>query len=1352
MSEEVRNNAPVKNTDIQADSTVITKNPVSAQTASRGDSTEAEVRLDATQDENAKRREAILTKKRAELLYAEGEYQPIVRTNRGRNNSSAGRRAALQREAQERRAGLAEEERLRLERLRAEAEEAMRRNTEADTLVHLATARATAARNNEYDNHTNGATSSVNVQISYETPVQSSAEVTKEPTVAEPEEHLEDSVNTNTQNTDAVPTNAHRNEEFMHRDEPKQDEIQRTDTQHVTTEKKREVVPKSTVVIQDGIEFIKGFPGEEASEITLSDIAEGVTFTMGITEADERCDSITDPETGFEFIRGIPEPNWESQGMVLTFDEQEIMPPSAPVQEQSEVDMVLSMDAETFLNEEPTEYSAYTEATVGEHTPTPESVTTDVGQVPDKKPPLNESIFGSTYEMMTKRSDFIDGYVERKASAEAAIRRSTSARSHSPEPPYCSPTKKPTYKYSAGNVIRPDGNAARKKKIRSGFAAPTDFSADTENVTLSATEPVAGGYAAPVSESQTAATTEAPVEQASNPAPARTDARLNALLAEKARLETMMLQIEEQNREEIALLLERNNEAKISLITAQFRAREETLRREINELNAKIRELEVRHSENRAILEDSIRSYRSDEISLGYTPAPRSNYEYSADSYYGSSPASNAPDGNYSYYAPGTATSPPNYNGAEMPDSGARRRAVNNFYTYGEMYSDGQINTVPTDIHMPSSAPYTESASRDEIIADYENYKKRYPDGNRNPEFTDANNPTVDSYTGAQMRRSIADDYEDYARAYPRQHAEHSAPVTDIHHGGETPYRDGGYVPGERIPAPQRNPSDEFDEFAYTSEYDRHRAEAPDAEGVREYENRRLLEDYNRHNESRAMETELDFEAAELDKSADQISRQQSVLSMKKRDLTRHLSSSFKREKKLIKVARRAYSKQKRTTGSARMLLLKESIDSNRELLKIYIENLRYSIASKHKKYKKLFSKKIDALVKEFNNKLILWQTLTGTHIPPLPLSLSKDIIAGNSIPKIPSPHLDGGLAEEAGKKRLSRIDLRDMRREQIKLAREEAQREREERRSNANGTAADNGSVTKKHMERDIKTVTARIEYRINKYAYEVSRSKFRFGEETGREKRERKKAIAKLKRMKSSGKAVIKYARRNNARYMEIASTDAESAFLRRSADRERLQALIDRIRLLLIERDGINERLAALYAENENALAPGKSTKNRRKKIISIKLSKSKKTFRSQMRDYRKIDSYRIPLKKKQELYDLMNKKTELLSYYTELKFRIKTEHPRGEAKAVLRREMKSTRRQLKYLEYDFKRLRKKTAKRAKKEPNPKAQIFWLIFLTVIVAVLVFGFIFFKSQIGAFVEKIIQWFSNNFGSAES
>ena len=473
--------------------------------------------------------------------------------------------------------------------------------------------------------------------------------------------------------------------------------------------------------------------------------------------------------------------------------------------------------------------------------------------------------------------------------------------------------------------------------------------------------------------------------------------------------------------------------------------------------------------------------------------------------------------------------------------------------------------------------------------------------------------------------------------------------------------------------------------------------------------------------------------AREIAKESAQIRAAKEIVAIDKKNLAKQLKKSAAVEKKLAKKAAAKLKKAKHKKGEARILLQTDYLAIQKLLVESYANDYRLCLEAGNKKQKKNALKKLETATAAYNVGVDNWSALTETVAPKCPATLADDIAAGNVPVIAPVVYVKPG---KKGKKAKAepKASRKDMEKEACRFEKEDAERDKMLADLKADEVKAFepvSKKAFKKQTEKDIATIKAKIAYRCDKITEALTASKYTFLAEKGKEKAAKRDAMARIKAMKRAEKALIKNTNKDAKRFLELINTDPAKCKARRSADRERMAELRQRIMSLLAQKEDINARLCAAYTDsnevaNESKKAKKKS-KNVRKKIAAVKLKATKRAYKKQQKTFKKVSRMNLTLAKKEEIYTLMDKKTELAAYLAECNYRVKHEKSKGDAKRALVAEVKATKRRIKINEKDLASYTAKAARRSEKTPSAASKLGWIIVLLLIAGAAVAAYMF-------------------------
>ena len=477
------------------------------------------------------------------------------------------------------------------------------------------------------------------------------------------------------------------------------------------------------------------------------------------------------------------------------------------------------------------------------------------------------------------------------------------------------------------------------------------------------------------------------------------------------------------------------------------------------------------------------------------------------------------------------------------------------------------------------------------------------------------------------------------------------------------------------------------------------------------------------------------------------------IRSLSAKDLAQHLKKTAKETAILEKKETALRKKLKRSYGTKDRRSVSEYIETKCRLLQIYVSDYIYSIGAHSKKNEKYYAEKIETEALEYNTALDLWENITEDKVDRIAADFLERIKRDEN-PPIPKIHV--GIAhgieiprenpKHKAEKTLLAPSKREIEEEHLRFLEEEEEREilrrpvkEEKTKKELLSDAVDMTFARGKEMtERSILALELGIDFKIHKMELELTKQKYRFGEDGVKEKAGKKDSLSRIKSLRRDRKKIIKEERKNYERYMKIALTAPENLKARWRADKRRMAEMRLRIISYLNERDEVNRRLIKLYNENSKE----GSLKNLRKKVTHIALSAEKKQFRKLTKHYKRISKMRIPLKEKERIYGVLNDRIELTGYLKECEYRARKEHPKGAAKRALKREINQTKKSLKVADRDFAVLVKKGAKRSSRAATPAHQVLWVVFALVLLGIGVACYIF-RNEIGEFILSLIEQF---------
>ncbi len=475
-----------------------------------------------------------------------------------------------------------------------------------------------------------------------------------------------------------------------------------------------------------------------------------------------------------------------------------------------------------------------------------------------------------------------------------------------------------------------------------------------------------------------------------------------------------------------------------------------------------------------------------------------------------------------------------------------------------------------------------------------------------------------------------------------------------------------------------------------------------------------------------------------------------------RRELIKFLSKNSKQEFTLIKKAKKAERRQKRTPGIIGVNLAVERIQTYKELIKIASENLVICVGANDKKEAARRKKKLHAYILQFNIAAEEYEILTGESAPYIESSVADDVAMGKPCPMIPDiQYVD---IEKIESDFMSEDDKRAARIEKLRFAKEHGKEMRRIAKrakkglppvdsNNSGYTRRDNAKQYAERMnavklakQRDELLVKARMEYEIVKLENEMNMSLYSFSVKDERKKNEARRITGKIKRLRRNIKKALMLEKEDNKRYYYLKLVEPEFERVKKRTNPERLASLRMRLDVLLSERESLNERLLSLYGRNKKHTEKrGFDAKNN-----EVVKKYAKLVYKSQKRLAAKVEKLHAPVDLKEKIYTLMNQKTECAVEIETSKYKLKVADIRGSAKAELIRKIRSAKSRIRGINRDVDFLIRKARKQDDDYADNRAMGAWIIGVLLFVVAALLLWHMFSDKISPFLTKLLEWFN--------
>ena len=138
------------------------------------------------------------------------------------------------------------------------------------------------------------------------------------------------------------------------------------------------------------------------------------------------------------------------------------------------------------------------------------------------------------------------------------------------------------------------------------------------------------------------------------------------------------------------------------------------------------------------------------------------------------------------------------------------------------------------------------------------------------------------------------------------------------------------------------------------------------------------------------------------------------ALALDRDEFDRYAAAAESYEDTLFEDEARARDRQHKYGGDMSILMLKECMDIERELLISHTDMLRRAIISENGKYYKIYSEKIEKMLIEYNADIFFWNEYTGEHVARIPDTYLSHVKNGQRLTTVPAvripPHIAAKL------------------------------------------------------------------------------------------------------------------------------------------------------------------------------------------------------------------------------------------------------------------------------------------------------------------------------------------------------
>ncbi len=479
---------------------------------------------------------------------------------------------------------------------------------------------------------------------------------------------------------------------------------------------------------------------------------------------------------------------------------------------------------------------------------------------------------------------------------------------------------------------------------------------------------------------------------------------------------------------------------------------------------------------------------------------------------------------------------------------------------------------------------------------------------------------------------------------------------------------------------------------------------------------------------------------------------------MKTGELYKRLAKLHKDEDALAVKREKVGKKYKKATLPENVKLAIEMHSISAQIVEISEEELLICVKAENKKETAKHIRFLNVRVSNYNEDTDLLSSLTGQQLSRLDPRLADVIIESGRVVPVPTvryeesmstddpyggydiaddvPDLYVPVASAADEELLTakdkRRDKREEREEQLRLIREERE-ETERRRREARGEMeaersaedekrrealkahSDELARIKEEMARDIAMINARSEYIIAGITEKKNIAEHSFTTDYISVRRSKRSYERDIAEERSIQKRAVKCERAQNEIYYKIFMSAPATLKAHKPKTADRVRAIRAKIEFLLARRDMLNVRLTELYGG-----AGSDSTSDVSDKMKSLKRKRARGIYNQQKGLAKRISKLAISDDLKKKIFDLMNKKTEIVANIEAAKYKLK----RSRSKAVkrqLKRDIKSKTASLKSVDEQIKYCVKQAERQDKTSAANREWIGFLIAAVVIAGII-------------------------------
>jgi hypothetical protein len=453
-----------------------------------------------------------------------------------------------------------------------------------------------------------------------------------------------------------------------------------------------------------------------------------------------------------------------------------------------------------------------------------------------------------------------------------------------------------------------------------------------------------------------------------------------------------------------------------------------------------------------------------------------------------------------------------------------------------------------------------------------------------------------------------------------------------------------------------------------------------------------------------------------------------------KAELSKRLDDCYRSVRGLTEKIRKTQAMQGRAAFEENIALIVEKISLQKEIVELMEEALASSVYAAVRREISRHRKLLLQNITIYNSFCKEYEGATGRQLTRISESVAEDIMAGKIPEPIPNVYYYGeGAGEDKGEELLTDEYISEILERDYPESLTGSERRRRERQQNERMEAV------KRASERDLLIIGLRFEHKMSELEAERDILLNSFTAEPKKQEKRLRIIDKKIAKLSNGMKRALRLEREANSRYYYLLAVEPGDERVRKSARRERLDALKNRLEILLREREELNERLIILYGGSTKKLKQAKVLR----KAGEIRKKHARSMYKKQRILADRISAIRAPIDMKEKAFALLNKRTAAVAKIEECRYKLAKLKPQGRARRELVTDIKKAKAAIRYTDADVKFIMKKMRKHEQRYIDDRN---WGIMLAVVALLAIVGFAVFYiygDSIMAYFHNILKGF---------